>query len=279
LRRLLAREHFGVVHHLREFGDFSVSEVEYASGSRNPRHTNEQTILGFVIKGEYSKDVGRKNNLWLDAGSFFLIAADEIQADEFGPTTECLLVDCTPRFIKRLPSAQKRVVALANEESLLLRTQLLNELQRKDPYTGLLCESILLRAIGQAMRGPNTKYQPRFPLWLVRFRDALESHAHEELSIQRLAEQFGVHPVHLQQTFKRIFHCTPGEYVRRKRLGIAMRQLAQTNASVEAVAHASGFYDRSHLARTFFNAVGTSPAQYRALMRSREAKTEPSLRN
>ena len=80
-----------------------------------------------------------------------------------------------------------------------------------------------------------------------------------------IAGQFDVHAIHAYQVFKRFFKCTPGEFVRRKRIELAMDQLAHTELSVDAIAYASGFCDRSHLARIFTRAVGMSPAEYRGL--------------
>jgi AraC family transcriptional regulator len=74
-----------------------------------------------------------------------------------------------------------------------------------------------------------------------------------------------VHPIHAYQVFKRFFKCTPGEFVRRKRIELAMAQLAGTELSVDSIAYAAGFCDRSHLARVFTKAVGMSPAEYRGL--------------
>jgi AraC family transcriptional regulator len=93
----------------------------------------------------------------------------------------------------------------------------------------------------------------------------LEAQAHEPVKIEDVIEQIDVHPIHAHQMFKKFFKCTPGEFVRRKRVELAMAQLAHTDLSVDSIAHAVGFCDRSHLARVFTRAVGMSPAEYRGL--------------
>jgi hypothetical protein len=124
IEKLHARQHFGLTQTSRTFRNFAISTVRYPSHSSTPPHTNENALLGFVLSGAYSKDVGRKNNLYLESGSFFFIAAGQYQADNFGPTTDCLLVDCTPAFIGRLPLGNERTLSLWNSEFISLQAQI-----------------------------------------------------------------------------------------------------------------------------------------------------------
>lgn len=265
IEKLPARQHFGFTEASQTFRNFAISTVRYASHSTTPPHTNENALLGFVLNGAYSKDVGRKNKLYLESGSFFFIGAGQYQADDFGPTTDCLLVDCTPAFIGRLPIGKERTISLLDSEFISLQAQIRKELKRGDAFCEILCESIVLRALGTAARRCQDVKRPKCPVWLLEFRNALEAHSHEPLRIGDVAEQMDVHPIHAHQVFKRFFKCTPGEFVRRKRIELAMNQLAHTELSVDAIAYASGFCDRSHLARIFTRAVGMSPAEYRGL--------------
>jgi quercetin dioxygenase-like cupin family protein len=103
IQKLAALEHFGLIRARRQYESFAISISRYAPYSSTPPHSNENALLGFVLSGAYSKDVGRKNGLHLERGSFFFIPAGQCQADAFGPSTDCLLVDCAPQFIRRLP--------------------------------------------------------------------------------------------------------------------------------------------------------------------------------
>jgi hypothetical protein len=60
----------------------------------------------------------------------------------------------------------------------------------------ILCESILLRAFGGALRRSQEEYRPKSPAWLIEFRNALEAQAHEPVKIEDVIEQIDVHPIH-----------------------------------------------------------------------------------
>jgi AraC family transcriptional regulator len=264
IERLSAREHFGLVQVNRTFRDFAISTVRYASHSTTPPHTNENALLGFVLNGAYSKDIGRNNEVYLESGSFFFIAAGQYQADTFGPDTDCLLVDCAPAFVSRLPLGRERTLCLSDGEIGSLQAQIRKELRHEDACSEILCESLILKAFGTAVRRHQDIRRPRCPDWLIEFRRALEAHAHKRLRVAEIARLLGVHPVHAHQQFKRFFNCTPGEFVRRERVELAKAQLLMSELSVDSISHATGFCDRSHFARVFMKAVGLSPTDYRA---------------
>ena len=50
IEKLPAREHFGFVTTRQAFRNFAISMVRYASHSTTPPHTNENALLGFVLK-------------------------------------------------------------------------------------------------------------------------------------------------------------------------------------------------------------------------------------
>jgi AraC family transcriptional regulator len=78
-----------------------------------------------------------------------------------------------------------------------------------------------------------------------------------------------VHPVHLARTFRRYYHCSPGEYVRRLRLESATRELCASDASLIEIALAAGYCDQSHFSKSFKRHTGMSPARFRASCRPR----------
>lgn len=271
IEKLPARQHFGFTEASQTFRNFAISRVRYALHSTTPPHTNENALLGFVLDGAYSKDIGRKNKLYLESGSFFFIGAGQYQADDFGPTTDCLLVDCTPTFIRRLPVGKERTMCLSDGEFVSLHAQLRKELKYGDACCEILCESLLLKAFGTAVRRRQELKRPKCPAWLIEFRNALEAHAHTRLRIANIAKQIDVHPIHAHQMFKKFFKCTPGEFVRYKRVELAKAQLAGSKLSVDSISGTAGFCDRSHFARVFVKTVGMSPTEYRELAARRSA--------
>ena len=54
-----------------------------------------------------------------------------------------------------------------------------------------------------------------------------------------------------------------GEYVRRQRIALACRSLAESDMPLADVAIEAGFADQSHFTRTFKRQLGVTPAAYR----------------
>jgi len=101
------------------------------------------------------------------------------------------------------------------------------------------------------------------PAWLGRAKDMIVEASSDQLTISGIARDAGVHPVYLARTFRRFLGCTPGEYLRARRLERAAHLLGRKRHSIAEVAVMSGFSDQSHLTKVFRAAFGTTPGLYR----------------
>lgn len=68
--------------------------------------------------------------------------------------------------------------------------------------------------------------------------------------------------------FKKIFNCTPTEYIQDYRLRQAKSMLKHTDHSLTTIANDCGFWDNAHLSRLFKKKYQVSPAKYRALLKN-----------
>ena len=94
-------------------------------------------------------------------------------------------------------------------------------------------------------------------------RELLDDRCGEAVRVTELARAAGVHPVHLARVFRQHLGCTPGEYLRRRRLERAAVLLRETARPLSDVALHCGFADQSHLAHAFRRHAGVSPGAYR----------------
>jgi AraC family transcriptional regulator len=85
--------------------------------------------------------------------------------------------------------------------------------------------------------------------------------------VSALADEAGVHPVHLARVFRRHYGQTVTEYLHQLRVLASAHQLALGDAPVARVAADAGFADHSHLCRIFGRAIGMSPTAYRLAAR------------
>jgi transcriptional regulator GlxA family with amidase domain len=63
--------------------------------------------------------------------------------------------------------------------------------------------------------------------------------------------------------FKEICKMSPAAYITKIRLDAAMVMIQTTSLSVSEIAYKTGFYDASHLTKTFETLYHTSPMSYR----------------
>lgn len=105
--------------------------------------------------------------------------------------------------------------------------------------------------------------ETRHPNWLRNVRDFLEGSYQGELTLADVAGIGGVHPVYLTRAFRARFGCTVAQFVRRKRLDHAIRELTSTSKSVARIASECGFCDQSHLTNLLRKATGLPPATLR----------------
>jgi AraC family transcriptional regulator len=109
----------------------------------------------------------------------------------------------------------------------------------------------------------------RLPHWLTEARQLLDRDYRERISTTHIARTVGVHPVYLAQMFQKHFNCGVIEYLLRRRIAYACRELRASSVPIAGIAIAAGFYDQGHFSRTFKRLVGITPSSYRRRYRGR----------
>jgi AraC family transcriptional regulator len=151
-------------------------------------------------------------------------------------------------------------------QSLAVRMH--REFQEMDEVSPLIMEGIALEMMAEVSRSSKKVTTYRAPAWLGRAHDLIQSRFTENLQLEEIARQVGVHPGHLVRVFREHRRCTIGEYVRHLRIQFACRMLTTSDAPLSEIAQASGFADQSHFSRTFRRHVGQTPAEYRRVFRT-----------
>ncbi len=96
------------------------------------------------------------------------------------------------------------------------------------------------------------------------FREVIEGHLYDNLSVQELAGLSGLSTSSFKRRFKTVYDDTPANYIRTKKLERASKLLKSTNLRISEVAYDSGFNDLAHFSNTFTHHFGLSPSEYRA---------------
>jgi AraC family L-rhamnose operon regulatory protein RhaS len=97
------------------------------------------------------------------------------------------------------------------------------------------------------------------------FLDQLEERVGEQWTLDRLAAECGLKRTRFTHYCERITNLTPSEYLTAVRVDRAAHLLAHTDASITAIAHATGFSSSQYFATVFRRARGCSPREHRLL--------------
>ena len=251
--------------------DFGLTETVYAPTVKLPVHSHEAAYFCFVLEGDFTEYYGRRSRLCRPLTLVFHPAGEK-HSDYFHTGTRCFNIQMNAQWFERVRRHSKVINAPADFCDVWLSSlaaRLYRESCEFDNLSPLVVEGLTLEILAESSRRRFAKSESHPPRWLRQAREILDERFDENLTLIALSELVGVHPVHLAREFRRFYRSTVGEYVRRRRVEIACRQISTTDSPLSEIALAAGFFDQSHFARTLKKFTGLSPSEYRAAFRSR----------
>jgi AraC family transcriptional regulator len=248
-----------------------LSERTYPPLLEIPTHTHESPYLCAILQGGYTETCGGK--VWTCTPCvLFLRPRGEPHADRFGEAGGRVFgVELGTGWPERLASCRptlERPAAFEGACTTLAR-KLHREFRLDDPVVPLIVEGLVLEILGEACRAAALATEAGVPGWLRQARDILHDSYAQPPGLSALADEVGVHPLHLARVFRRKYGCSVGEYVRRLRVEFACRELVRQGPSLVEIALAAGFCDQSQFCRIFKRHVGMTPSQFRREARER----------
>jgi AraC-like DNA-binding protein len=122
--------------------------------------------------------------------------------------------------------------------------------------------AFIVERLSEHLRGPGkVEPQPSRSAIARLFRELLDEHAVEGLSLGQASSILHAHPAHLVRAFSREFGLTPHQYLIGRRINLS-RRLLLADLPPRVVAVSTGFCDQAHLTRNFKRVVGTTPGQF-----------------
>lgn len=268
----LSGRHYGEVSSIRTVADFILTETSYAPGSELPQHSHERACFCLVLKGAYD-EIYRGQTLSCAPMTLVLRPPGETHSDRFRDSAvRCFIFEFELGWLERV----RRHARVLDSPALLrgglpiqLAMRLYGESRRIDDFTPLAIEGLALELLAEGSRRLAQESIGRPPRWLERAREILRERFREPPSLAETADAVGVHPVHLAREFRRRYHCTAGEYVRRLRIEYVCREMVSSDAPLVDIALTAGFSHQAHFSRSFKSIMGMTPTEYRALRRPR----------
>jgi len=245
----------------RDVPGFAVRRLDFPPDLTLPIHDHRDATIAVVLRGGFE---GR----WAwgrgtcAPGALIVEPAGAQHSNAFGPDGAVVVaVQPTQALAASLddPSRAPSPAALA------LAWRAASELHVVDDLTPIALEGLSLELLAIARR--TAAPSPRIAPWLERATELVEEQYARPLALRVVAEEVGVHPVHLARSFRAHHGRSVGTYLREVRVGRAAARLATGNESIVEIALAVGFADQSHLHRWFVRLIGETPARYRRQLR------------
>jgi AraC family transcriptional regulator len=257
---------YGAVVNQWRVGNLCFSESVYPPGARIRRHLHSHPYFSILIHGNY-RETYSGGVRECGPATAVLHPAGEVHEDHFldavGRIFRFEIID--NEYDLYLARPMCNTAELRNGRVRCLAARLYWESRNLDCFSLLAAEALALEIISEATRDGFPRNNYRTPPWLVKATELLHEALPDNLTVERIANVVGVHPVHLARVFRRRYGCSIGEYARNWRLEVASRQLATSTNPIAEVAAAAGFADQSHLCRTFKTVSGLTPKQFRAI--------------
>jgi AraC family transcriptional regulator len=242
----------------------SLTETRHPPGAHLPRHCHERAYFCLIRRGTYREEyVGRQRFCGPHMLAFH--PPMEVHAEHIDAEEVCSFnIEITALWARGFPGGSlplSRPFDCNAGPAVGLAVRILDEFEHYDASSPLIVEGLMLELLGvsdRQMRG-----EAGLPRWLRGVSDLLRERCADSWTLTDVASEAGVHPGYLASAFRRHFGCTIGEFIRRQRIALACRALADGDTPLADVALLAGFADQSHFTRTFKRQLGLTPAAYR----------------
>jgi AraC family transcriptional regulator len=239
---------------------YIVSEHAYAVGLRMVEHAHDTPFIYAVLP------VRRSSAPFIHAPEVgFAPAGVEHPRQIIDDDYRMLHIDIMPDYAAELigeSNAAKEHVC-TDPYTFRAAMQLRDELGDHDTLSTFEVNSLIAEMSASLLRFGRQLDSVSTPRWLDRVVRELAERYKEDLSLEYLAAEANVHPVHVSRVFRRCHGETLRDYIRRLRIQEACRILKSGMRSIAEVASETGYYDESHFSKAFKRVMGTTPGQYR----------------
>ncbi|HUR81342.1 MAG TPA: AraC family transcriptional regulator [Thermoanaerobaculia bacterium] len=242
-----------------------LTSTAYAPQLRLPHHAHTSAFMVFVRDGAFVEQYGRRSERYDRWSCIYRPRLDE-HANDFGDGGAILTaIDVNAEWVERLREAGFSGERFSVRSPFVqqFRDRLEAELAMPDSMSDMIVEALAIEVIVFGARCVARREGP----WAQRARRLIEQHFASPLSLGVIANEVGVHPVHLARQFRASEGCTVGEYIRRVRVAFAQRELLASDKPIAEIALAAGFSDQSQLTKSFKRITGQTPAACRARQR------------
>jgi AraC family transcriptional regulator len=249
-----------------ETSGFIMTEIAYSAHSWLSEHFHENAHYCFVLQGTYTESHD-KRKLHCEPSTLTFRQSGEIHADKFhNQEVRVFTLEIPSNWIERLRQDSIELGQSINFQGgtvTRLSERVVKEFHQMDTAAGLIIEGLTLELMAETSRYSTRKIEQKVPYWLKKAKDLIHARFTENLTLEQIASEVDIHPVHLASVFRQKYHCTVGEHIRGLRIKYACRQIAKGETPLAIIALEAGFANQGHFSNTFKRLTGFTPASYR----------------
>lgn len=254
-----------------EVAEFIITENIHPANTQLSEHSHENAHFCFVLQGSYS-EFHNKEEVMCKPSTLTFRPSGELHKDYFHDRdVRVFIIEIPAKWIEKLHDNSLRLNHAANFQNGLLPqlvTRVNREFHQMDTASALIIEGLTLELLAETARRSSSHFIERtIPFWLRQAKDILHARFAENLTLEQIAAEVKIHPVHLASVFRQKYQCTVGEYIRRLRIEYACREISKGETPLAIIALEAGFANQGHFSSTFKRQTGFTPASYRNFFR------------
>jgi AraC family transcriptional activator of pobA len=222
--------------------------------------------------GEITMESGRHA---LRAMSVVNMPANHVHGYAFRPGTQGFVVTIATEILDEVLNASEGLdralaaaaVLRATPEMRRLMAEIFTEYDGRRFARAHILKALSAMLLGHVARALAATRVPANPAAgadiLRRFEALIDAHYLEHWPVARYAAALAITPTHLSRLTREAFGCPATHMIRDRLVREARRNLVYTNMSISTIAYALGFEDPAYFSRTFANATGLAPSDFR----------------
>jgi AraC-like DNA-binding protein len=230
-----------------------------------PWHYHENAYFLYNLNGNL-KEVTKKETFDIIPGSLLFHHGQEPHYNKnITAEVDFFHVELSPAWFKKYdiqPSIIEGNLQLQNPSLKSIFKKLYLETYINDNATKIAVDSLVLQAFSEIIRHKTDKSSQK-PTWVSKIEEIINDENWGNLSLNKLANEVGLHPVYLSRKFPEYFKMNFGDYIREKKLEQASLFLQIKSVNNAAIAYECGFSDESHFLRLFKAKFGMTPLQFK----------------